>query len=137
MKIFLDKFFPTSITNFKKLIKVVELDLKNLKDRDILLFKLRDYIEKALKIAQAENKRIATLYFEAKQTVAESEEKISSGRQPNGLTLSEDDIKNLKDCLKSEKRAVNLAEKSARRNKRLIDNYKRCLELIKNQKVVK
>lgn len=137
MRIFLDKFFPTSITNFKKLIKIIELDLKNLEDRDILLFKLRDYIEKALKIAQAENKRIAILYFEAKQTVVELEEKISSGRQPNGLTLSEDDIKNLKDCLKSEKRAVNLAEKSARQNKRLIDNYKRCLELIKNQKLVK
>ena len=97
MNIFLDKFFPTTKTNLKKLLSVISLDWQH---EDELREKLKVYFQNKQSEHEAAKKENARKHLEYRQKEADSKEIVTTRKRPNGVPLSKDELKEEKEKLR-------------------------------------
>lgn len=102
MSIFLDAFFPTSKTRFNKLLRIIDLD----SNRIVLKNELATHFHR--RISDCENiiLEYGKIYLDNMQKKAATQRLVDSGKYPNGLPLSEEELKQAKKDLRDYKRVV-------------------------------
>lgn len=96
MSIFLDKFFPSTKKDLKKLLSIISLDWQH---EDELKDKLKVYFQEQKTVHEAAKKESAKKHFEFRQREADTKEMVTTKKRPNGVPLSEDELKEEKERL--------------------------------------
>lgn len=106
MTIHMNFFFPCSQERFKKLLKIIDLDLSDLR------------------------KENGKIYFDNKQKAADTQTLIDSRKHPNGLPVSKDELKQARVDLKEYKAAAKKALSDANQNLKFKQRFEKYLELL-------
>ena len=129
MMIRLNQFFPATIKDLNKLIKIISLDRENSLN---LLQQLKIFIPAKMDALHEKNKYNARTYMECRQIRIDLESEISSGKYTNGVTIPKEELetkkKDVKQYKKLEKDALNSFEKC----KKDIAKLKKNLEVLEN-----
>ena len=96
MDIRLDAFFPCEQARFKKLLKVIDLDWEHC---DTLKDTLKVYFQEQKTVHEAAKKESAKKHLEFRQRTADTKEMVTTKKRPNGVPLSEDELKEEKERL--------------------------------------
>lgn len=97
MQILLDKFFPSTKKDLKQLLKIISLDWEHeteLKENLKVYFQEQKTVHEA-----AKKKESAKKHFEFRQREADTKEMVTTKKRPNGVPLSEDELKEEKERL--------------------------------------
>lgn len=99
MKINCEYFFPATARDLTKLLKVISMDDANavINKATILEYLKNEEIPRLKSLAETNAKK----YFIDKQCAADLKQKIDSKRYANGLPISQDDLKDLKQQLRN------------------------------------
>ncbi len=127
MRILLDYFFPCSQARFKKLLKIVELDWQHETE---LKEKLKVYFQKRIADLVELWKSNSKKYYDYRQKAADTKEEIDSGKHPNGLPLSKEELKQAKADFKAYTAAYQKALADAKKNKQFKERFEKYLELM-------
>lgn len=127
MDIYMDEFFPCGIQNFKKLLKLIDLDCQHKAE---LEEKLRTYFQNKISELVQLRKENSRKYFDNKQKAADTERMIESRKHTNGLPLSEDELKQAKADLKEYTSAHKKALSGANKNLKFKERLEKYLELL-------
>lgn len=103
MKINLDKFFPTTKKNLKKLLSVIPLDWRH---EDELKEKLKVYFQEKKREHETGKKDSARQHLEYRQREADTKAIVVTKKRPNGVPLSADELKEEKKNLQYYKNAA-------------------------------
>lgn len=132
MKINMDRFFPLAQNRFKKFLKImIELDAEHEEEHIQTLIKhFNDRIE------ELERKRITSgkAALEHRQKVVDYFAMIESGKHPNGVRLTKDEMKEIK---QQHKEQVKLQANCVAENKRCIrrkEQFKGHLKILEQRK---
>lgn len=100
MQIFLDKFFPSTKKDLKKLLSIISLDWEHETE---LKEDLKVYFQE--KIAEHEKAKMYSvkMHLQNKQLEADMEEIVTTRKRPNGVPLSKDELEREKKKLKEYK----------------------------------
>lgn len=96
MNIFLDKFFPSTKKDLKKLLSIISLDWQH---EDELKEKLKVYFQDKKAEHEKAKKESARKHFEFRQREADTKEMVTTRKRPNGVPISEDELKEEKERL--------------------------------------
>lgn len=96
MQILLDKFFPSTKKDLKKLLKIISLDWEHETE---LKENLKVYFQEQKTVHEAAKKESAKKHFEFRQREADTKEMVTTKKRPNGVLLSEDELKEEKERL--------------------------------------
>ena len=96
MSIFLDKFFPSTKKDLKQLLKIISLDWEHETE---LKENLKVYFQEQKTVHEAAKKESAKKHFEFRQREADTKEMVTTKKRPNGVPLSEDELKEEKERL--------------------------------------
>jgi hypothetical protein len=96
MRILLDKFFPSTKKDLKKLLSISSLDWEHETE---LKEKLKTYFEEKQSEHESAKKENAKKHFEFRQREADTKEMVTTKKCPNGVPLSEDELKKEKERL--------------------------------------
>lgn len=96
MKIILDKFFPCSKKELKKLIAVISIDWEHEKE---IKENLKVYFQEKKVEHEAVKKENARWHLEYKQKETDTKEIVETRKRPNGMSLSKDELKEEKERL--------------------------------------
>lgn len=127
MNIVMDVFFPCSMAKFKKLLKVIDLDWQH---KEELIETLKNYFQNQIPICQTAQKDFAKKYADAIQLRSDTQQKIENRKYPNGVPLTKNDIKHEEILLRQYKKEVANSLSEYKRKKRVVEQYKRLLEII-------
>lgn len=127
MNIVMDAFFPCSMAKFKKLLKVIDLDWQH---KEELIETLKNYFQNQIPLCQVAQKDFAKKYVDAIQLRNDTQRKIESRKQPNGVPLTKNDMEHEKILLQQYKKEVANSLSEYKRKKKAIEQYKRLLEII-------
>lgn len=117
----MDRFFPCSQVRFKKLLKIIELDWKNEeKLKETLKIYFQNRIHESAELWRENSRK----YFDFKQKEADANRLIESGKRPNGLPISKDEMKQAK----SDKKGYKAGWKEALSNAKLYKKSKEQLQ---------
>lgn len=122
-----DEFFPCGIQKFKKLLKIIALDFQHEKE---LKENLKAYFQTKISDLVEFRKENSRKYCDLKQKEAETRDLINSQRHPNGLRVSDDELKQLKIDLKRYTAGWKKALSEARKNVRFKDQFEKYLKLL-------
>lgn len=90
MQILLDKFFPSTKKDLNKLLKIISLDWEHETE---LKEKLKVYFQEKESEHEAAKKESAKKHLEFRQREADTKEMVTTRKRPNGVPLSEDELK--------------------------------------------
>ena len=109
MSIFLDKFFPSTKKDLKKLLSIISLDWQH---EDELKDKLKVYFHDKKAEHEKAKKYSAKMHLENRQLEADSKEMVTTRKRPNGVSLSKDELAEEKKKLGKYKRyaAIHLSD---------------------------
>lgn len=109
MSIFLDKFFPSTKKDLKKLLSIISLDWQH---EDELKDKLKVYFQDKKAEHEKAKKYSAKMHLENRQLEADTKEMVTTKKRPNGVPLSEDELAEEKSKLGKYKRyaAIHLSD---------------------------
>ena len=96
MQILLDKFFPSTKKDLKQLLKIISLDWEHEAE---LKENLKVYFQEQKTVHEAAKKEPAKKHFEFRQREADTKEMVTTKKRPNGVPLSEDELKEEKERL--------------------------------------
>ena len=96
MQILLDKFFPSTKKDLKQLLKIISLDWEHEAE---LKENLKVYFQEQKTVHEAAKKESAKKHFEFRQREADTKEMVTTKKRPNGVPLSEDELKEEKERL--------------------------------------
>ena len=96
MQILLDKFFPSTKKDLKQLLKIISLDWEHEAE---LKVDLKVYFQEQKTVHEAAKKESAKKHFEFRQREADTKEMVTTKKRPNGVPLSEDELKEEKERL--------------------------------------
>lgn len=97
MVIILDKFFPTTKKNLKKLLSVIALDWEHESE---LKEKLKVYFQEKQQEHETGKKKSARQHLDYRQREADTKQIVLTKKRPNGVPLSVDELKEEKERLK-------------------------------------
>jgi len=127
MNICMDFFFPCSQQDFKKLLKVVDLDWRHEEElKEALKVHFQNRIAGLTELWKENSKK----YYDNKQKAADTTSLIESRKHPNGLPVSKDELKQAEANLKKYKAAYNKALSDAKTNKRFKERFEKYLKLL-------
>lgn len=127
MLIHLDYFFPCSQARFKKLLKIIELDWQHETE---LKEKLKVHFQKRIADLMDLWKSNGKKYYDYRQKAADAKEQIDSGKHPNGLPLSKEEMKQAKADFRAYTAAYQKALADGKQNKRFKERFEKYLELM-------
>lgn len=109
MQILLDKFFPSTKKDLKKLLSIISLDWQH---EDELKDKLKVYFQDKKAEHEKAKKYSAKMHLENRQLEADSKEMVTTRKRPNGVSLSKDELAEEKKKLGKYKRyaAIHLSD---------------------------
>lgn len=90
MQILLDKFFPSTKKDLKKLLSIISLDWEHETE---LKENLKVYFQDKKAEHEAAKKESAKKHLEFRQREADTKEMVTTRKRPNGVPLSEDELK--------------------------------------------
>lgn len=127
MMIHLDYFFPCSQARFKKLLKIIELDWQHETE---LKEKLKVHFQKRIADLMDLWKSNSKKYYDYRQKAADTKEQIDSGKRPNGLPLSKEEMKQAKADFRAYTAAYQKTLADGKQNKRFKERFEKYLELM-------
>lgn len=127
MNIHMDFFFPCSQQRFKKLLKVIALDWQH---EDELKETLKVYFQNRIAALVELWKSNSKKYYDYRQKAADTKEQIDSGKHPNGLPLSKEEMKQAKADFRAYTAAYQKALADGKQNKRFKERFEKYLELM-------
>lgn len=129
MNIHMDFFFPCSQQRFKKLLKVIALDWQH---EDELKETLKVYFQNRISDLVELRKENGKKYFDFKQKAADTQRMIQSRKQPNGVSLSKEELKQARADLKDIQSAAKQALSDANSNLKFKNWFEKQLEFLKS-----
>ena len=127
MNIHMDFFFPCSQQLIKKLLKVIALDWQH---EDELKETLKVYFQNRIAALVELWKSNSKKYYDYRQKAADTKEQIDSGKHPNGLPLSKEEMKQAKADFRAYTAAYQKALADGKQNKRFKERFEKYLELM-------
>jgi uncharacterized protein (DUF4415 family) len=106
MSICLDNFLPCTLKKLKQLRDVIKMDLLH---REALIDTLKTYIQNEILELESVFKERAKDYFKYKQLKSDTQQAIENKKHPNGVKLSDDELKEFNKNLKSYTQRCNSA----------------------------
>ncbi len=127
MDIRLDSFFPCEQARFKKLLKVIDLDLEH---SDTLKDTLKVYFQQRIPALKEKRKKLAVDLSNAKQAVADVERLVKSRKKPVGVYLTKAELEQAKEDLKAAKALRVKVDREFRTATSSIPKLEKLLEII-------
>lgn len=127
MDIRLDSFFPCEQARFKKLLKVIDLDLEH---SDTLKDTLKVYFQQRIPALKEKRKKLAVDLSNAKQAVADVERLVKSRKKPVGVYLTKAELERAKEDLKAAKALRVKVDREFRTATSSIPKLEKLLEII-------
>lgn len=129
MNIHMDFFFPCSRQQFKKLLKVIALDWQH---EDELKKTLKVYFQNRIADLVELRKENGKKYFDFKQKAADTQRMIQSRKNPNGVSLSKEELKQARADLKEYTSSYKKALSDANSNLKFKERIEKHLEFLKS-----
>ena len=129
MNIHMDFFFPCSQQRFKKLLKVIALDWQH---EDELKETLKVYFQNRIADLVELRKENGKKYFDFKQKAADTQRMIQSRKQPNGVSLSKEELKQARADLQEYTFSYKKALSDANSNLKFKEKIEKHLEFLKS-----
>lgn len=121
MEIYVDKFFPCKQTQLKKIIRLMSSeDVRNLINE----------LSNMLETYKEEIDIHTRLYLTSHQLSVEYQDMIVSGKRPNGVRLTKDEIQSNKNSLKMFQEDKKHHEKTIMRTHRELETLKKNIETL-------
>ena len=95
MTIYADQFFPCSISHFRKLFKIIK-QFSCINNVQEITEQLKQHFIEQIESLDARRKREAAKYWEHRQYYVDYGNIIESGKHPNGVKLTEEELKEFK-----------------------------------------
>lgn len=131
MNIYMDYFFPTTQKNFKKILKVIEMDYDHMDEHfERLLIYFNERIAELKELAKVNGKG----YWEATQKAADLGRILESGKYPNGTRVPQEKLKQIKEEHKEWSYKVKKTLKDYKSCEKKIEQFNKHLELLKQRK---
>lgn len=96
-QIILDKFFPCTKRDLKKLLAVISLDWEHETE---IKEHLKAYLQEKVTEHKGAKEESARQHIEYKQKEADAKEIVTTGKRPDGVPLSKDELKKEKEKLR-------------------------------------
>lgn len=129
MNIHMDFFFPCSQQRFKKLLKVIALDWQH---EDELKETLKVYFQNRIADLVELRKENGKKYFDFKQKAADTQRMIQSRKHPNGVSISNEELKQARADLKEYTSSYKKALSDANSNLKFKNWFEKQLEFLKS-----
>lgn len=129
MNIHMDFFFPCSQQRFKKLLKVIALDWQH---EDELKETLKVYFQNRISDLVELRKENGKKYFDFKQKAADTQRMIQSRKHPNGVSLSKEELKQVRADLQEYTFSYKKALSDANSNLKFKEKIEKHLEFLKS-----
>lgn len=129
MNIHMDFFFPCSQQRFKKLLKVIALDWQH---EDELKETLKVYFQNRIADLVELRKENGKKYFDFKQKAADTQRMIQSRKHPNGVSLSKEELKQVRADLQEYTFSYKKALSDANSNLKFKEKIEKHLEFLKS-----
>ena len=129
MNIYMDFFFPCSQQQFKKLLKVIALDWRH---EEELKEKLKVYFQNRIADLVELRKENEKKYFNFKQKAVDTQRMIQSQKQPNGVSLSKEELKQARADLKEYTSTYKKTLSDANSNLKFKERIEKHLEFLKS-----
>ena len=129
MNIHMDFFFPCSQQRFKKLLKVIALDCQH---EDELKETLKVYFQNRIADLVELRKENGKKYFDFKQKAADTQRMIQSRKHPNGVSLSKEELKQVRADLQEYTFSYKKALSDANSNLKFKEKIEKHLEFLKS-----
>lgn len=115
--IHLENFLPASQVNLKKLLKINELDWKHDKEN---LKQVIDYCKKRIEDEQQRKKNASEKYVKNHQPMLDTTRIVENKKMPNGVQLTNEELKTKKEELRHLKAVVDAASSDYKKSERNI-----------------
>ena len=127
MDICMEAFFPCEMARFRKLLKVIDLDLEH---SDTLKDTLKVYFQQRIPALKEKRKKLAVDLSNAKQAVADVERLVKSRKKPVGVYLTKAELEQAKEDLKAAKALRVKVDREFRTATSSIPKLEKLLEII-------
>ena len=129
MNIYMNYFFPCSQKQFKKLLKIIDLDWQH---KEELHEKLKVHFQNRIAELVELRKENGKKYFDFKQKAADTQQMIESRKHPNGVWLTKEELKQAQEDLKEYKATYKKALSDANSNLKFKERFEKYLEILKS-----
>lgn len=129
MTIYADQFFPCGQKQFKKLLSIIKefSYLNNVQEINELL---KEHFTERISSLDARRKGESAGYWNRRQQYVDYGNIIESGKHPNGVKLTKEELKDFKEKYRTAKSWAHSFEVDFKRSTRQLEAYKKNLELL-------
>lgn len=129
MTIYADQFFPCGISHFRKLFKIIK-QFSYINNVQEITEQLKQHFIEQIESLDARRKREAAKYWEHRQHYVDYGNIIESGKHPNGVKLTKEELKEFKAKYRDAKNWAHCFEMDFKRSTKQLEAYKKNLELL-------
>lgn len=129
MNIHMKHFFPCPQAQFKKLLKIIDLDWQHKEElHEQLKVHFQNRIVELIELREENEKK----YIEFKQRALDTQRLIKSRKHPNGVQLTKDELGQARENLKEYKETYKNAFADGNRNLKFKERFENYLEILKS-----
>lgn len=128
MIIYADQFFPCSQARLNKLFKIIRESWKN--DRQDLVHQFTEHFTERIADLKESKKICSEMYFKKMQEHADYRDMLESGKHPNGIPLTKEELKDFKKRASTAKISANSYAAEAKKKDREITALNKNLEML-------
>ncbi|MCM1439897.1 MAG: hypothetical protein NC131_11950 [Roseburia sp.] len=129
MIIYVDQFFPCGASQFRKLFKIIN-QFSYLNNVQEMAERLKEHFTEQISILDASRKVIAGAYLKWRQSYVDYGNITASGKYPNGMKLTKEELKEFKTKYRDAKKWAHDYEMDFKWHTRQLEAYKKNLELL-------
>lgn len=129
MVIHIDEFFPCDKARFRKLFRIIK-QFSHLNNVHKITEQLKEHFTEQINILDVKRKEESAGYWRWRQRYAAFDDIIYSGKFPNGVKLTKEQLKAVKANYKDAKGWAHTYEMNFKRYTRQLEAYKKNLELL-------
>lgn len=129
MIIYVDTFFPCSQKQFRKLFKIIN-QFSHLNNVQEMTKQLKEHFTEQINSLDARRKGESAGYWNRRQQYVDYGNIIESGKHPNGVKLTKEELKDFKEKYRTAKSWAHSFEMDFKRHTRQLEAYKKNLELL-------
>jgi hypothetical protein len=128
MYVYLGLFFPTTDKKIRALIKIIHLDWEH---EEQLISNILEFLDEEIPRLEDLKKKNAEKFFNAHQEVYDCEQRVSTGKAPNGVRLTNSEWMYFRKKLAYWKGSVRQHERDFNRCEKRLKKIKKNIQLIK------
>lgn len=129
MVIHIDEFFPCDKARFRKLFRIIK-QFSHLNNVQKIAEQLKEHFTEQINTLDVKRKEESAGYWRWRQRYADFDDIICSGKFPNGVKLTKEQLKAVKGNYRDAKGWAHTYEMNFKQHTRRLEAYKKNLELL-------